>query len=560
MISEEKLKQILVNPGYVREDDFDRAKRKKGDDYKEICHYLIDKDLIKDEEIGLLIAQSMGYTFVNLRKEKVDTEILKLLDENIAKKTGTILFSEEKSKLKVAFKDPDDIENLHNLEKLLRKKIIPYYITERDFEESLIFYKKDIKTKFEELFADLEKEKKEGDISQTNTRIVDALLEYAYFSKASDLHIEPYRERVVVRFRIDGVMHEIIELPKKYLDSVLSRIKILAKLRTDEHFAAQDGSFQLKIERETVDLRVSIIPVTSGEKVVMRLLASGNRQQKLSSLGFSKKDLIVIEKHLRSPYGLIMVTGPTGSGKTTTIYELLKVLNTEEVNISTIEDPVEYDIERVNQIQVNKKTSLNFASGLRAIVRQDPDIIMVGEIRDAETAEIAINSAMTGHLVLSTMHANDAATTLPRLDDMKIEPFLIASTINIIIGQRLLRKLCEKCRVSYSLSAEEKKIIKTDKTLLKLLQAKGKKLSSLIFYKGSGCNICTDTGYRGRTGVFEVLEITEEIKELIVKKASSDEIKEQARKQGMKTMMEDGIEKALNGETSLEEVLRVSRD
>jgi len=560
MLSEEKLKEILVNPGYINETDFNKAISKSGGDFEKICHYLIDKDLIKDEEIGQLIAQSMGYSFVNLRREKIDTKVLKLIDEDTAKKIGVILFSKDNNKIKAGFTNPGDIETIHNLEKIISKKIVAYYITSRDFEESLVFYRDDISEEFKKLFQSLEKDKIGGEISQINNKIIDTLLEYAYFHKASDLHIEPYREKVVVRFRIDGVMHEIVEIPKKYLEAILSRIKILAKLRTDEHFAAQDGSFQYKIDRETLDLRVSIIPITSGEKVVMRLLASGNRQKKLSSLGFSNDDLAKVNKHLKNPHGLIMVTGPTGSGKTTTIYELIKVLNTEEVNISTIEDPVEYDIERVNQIKVNRKTNLSFASGLRAIVRQDPDIIMVGEIRDSETAEIAINSAMTGHLVLSTMHANDASTTLPRLDDMKIETFLIASTVNLIIGQRLVRKLCEKCRMSYSLSSDELKTIRKDKALLKAIESKGKKLSSLVFYKGSGCKLCAGTGYKGRTGTFEILEISNEIKELIINKASSEEIKTIARKQGMKTMMEDGIEKVLNGQTSLSEILRVARD
>ncbi len=560
MISEKKLREILVDPGYINELDFKRATNKKGKTYKEIGRYLVNKDLIKDEEFGLLISQSLGYAFIDLAKEKVDLDILGLINEGVAKKMGVILFSKNNNHIKAAFLDPGDVETIHNLEKLLGKKIEPFYLTERDFEESMILYKKDINIEFEELFAGLEKEKKAGVVTQTNTKIVDTLLEYAYYNKASDLHIEPYRDRVAVRLRIDGVMHKTAEIPKKYLDSILSRIKILSKLRTDEHFAAQDGSFQIKIGRDTVDLRVSIIPVTSGEKIVMRLLASGNRQKKLSSLGFSKSDLKKINKHLKSPHGLIMVTGPTGSGKTTTIYELLKVLNTEEVNISTIEDPVEYDIERVNQIQVNKKTNLSFASGLRAIVRQDPDIIMVGEIRDAETAEIAINSAMTGHLVLSTMHANDSATTLPRLDDMGIETFLTASTVNIIIGQRLVRRLCEKCRASYSMTGDEIKVIKLDKTLFRAFKSTGKDLSSLVLYRGAGCKVCADTGYKGRTGVFEILEISDSIRDLIINKASSEEIKEMAKKEGMKTMMEDGIEKVLNGETSLSEILRVARD
>jgi len=560
MIKDNELKKILVNPGYIEEKDFEKALLRTGGGYKKISKFLVDRALIKDEEINLLIAQFKAYSFVNLRKEKIDLKILNLIDVDIAKKFLVILFGKKNNKIKAGFVNPDDIENIHNLEKLLKKEIEVYYISERDFEESIILYKKDIRERFKELFREIRNEKNTSKISQINTKIIDILLEYAYFSKASDLHIEPFREKIVVRFRIDGVMHEIVEIPKKYLDSILSRVKILSKLRTDEHFAAQDGSFEINIGSDIVDLRVSIIPITSGEKIVMRLLASGNRQKKLSNLGLSGDDLSKLKRHIKSPHGLILVTGPTGSGKTTTIYELLKILNTEEVNISTIEDPVEYDIERVNQIQVNKKTNLSFASGLRAIVRQDPDIIMVGEIRDSETAEIAINSAMTGHLVLSTMHSNDASTTLPRLNDMKIETFLIASTLNIIISQRLVRKICEKCRVSYTVSAEEKKLINSNKALSAAIKGKGKNISSLTFYKGSGCKVCTNTGYKGRTGVFEILEIDDSIRELIIKKSSSEEIKKQARTNGMKTIMEDGVDKVLSGETSFEEILSLIRD
>lgn len=561
MISILQLEEILVNPGYIDKEVFQEALKKNEDNFKKVCDYLINKDYIKDEELGLLIAQFLGYSFISLKKEKIDQKVLNKVSENTAKKFEFIPYYEDDNYLKAGIRHPEDLEAIHNLERILGKKIIASYITERDFKSALVFYKKDIATKLKELINELEKEKKEGGLSQVNKVIVNTILEYAYFSKASDLHIEPNKDAIIIRFRIDGVLHEVASIPKKYLEAILTRIKILSKLRTDEHFSAQDGGFQYLVGDETIDLRVSIVPVSSGGKVVMRLLASGNRQKKLSNLGFSESDLEKINKSLKSPHGMILITGPTGSGKTTTIYEILKTLNTEEVNISTIEDPVEYDIERINQIQVNEKTNLSFASGLRAIVRQDPDIIMVGEIRDKETAEIAVNSAMTGHLVLSTLHANDAATTFPRLIDMNVEEFLISSTVNIIIAQRLVRRLCEKCRVSYTIDEKEYNLIKSDESVLRAIEKiVNKRIEDVTFFRSAGCKTCTGTGYVGRVGVFEVLEVSDEIRSLINKKASSDEIKKQAREEGMQTMMEDGIKKVVNGVTSIEEVMKVARD
>ncbi len=384
------------------------------------------------------------------------------------------------------------------------------------------------------------------------------LLQYGYENKASDIHIEPYEDKILVRFRVDGVLHDVLSIDKKMHDLILTRIKILSRMRTDEHRSAQDGKIRHRMGKEKVDIRVSIIPITEGEKVVMRLLSSKNRQFNLIDLGFSDSDFKKVKKAVKNPHGMILATGPTGSGKTTTLYAILKILNKRTVNIATIEDPVEYDMEGVNQIQVNEKTDLTFAKGLRSIVRQDPDIIMVGEIRDEETAGIAVNSALTGHLVLSTLHTNDAATTLPRLLDMDIEPFLVASTVNIIVAQRLVRKICQTCRGSYTLTLKELKLIEGIKEIKEAYKDKGyKNVKKLNFYKGAGCKVCGNTGYHGRIGIYEVLEMNEDIKDSILRRASSDEITKLAKKNGMKTMLEEGVEKILNGETTIEEVFRV---
>jgi type II secretory ATPase GspE/PulE/Tfp pilus assembly ATPase PilB-like protein len=331
----------------------------------------------------------------------------------------------------------------------------------------------------------------------------------------------------------------------------------MAKLRTDEHRSAQDGKIRVKFEKEKLDIRVSIIPIVEGEKIVMRLLSARSRQLSLEDLGLAGEDLVKLKKEYSKPYGMVLATGPTGAGKSTTLYAILKILNRREVNISTIEDPVEYDIEGINQIQVNAKTNLTFATGLRSILRQDPDVIMVGEIRDTETADMAINAAMTGHLVLSTLHTNDAPTALPRFLKMGIEPFLIASTVNIIIAQRLIRKTCSQCIVSEPTSSADLK----KKFLPGLIDKHfGPNKKNIRLYHSKGCPVCGNTGYSGRIGIFEVLVVNEAIRDLIMKRANADEIREQAIKEGMKTMIEDGIKKALAGTTTIEEVLRATRE
>jgi type II secretory ATPase GspE/PulE/Tfp pilus assembly ATPase PilB-like protein len=385
-------------------------------------------------------------------------------------------------------------------------------------------------------------------------RLVDKIVERGYLARASDIHVDPAEDKIEVRLRIDGALHNTFVLPKDLQDEVISRIKVLSGLRTDEHQAAQDGRFrfQLKETRINFDIRVSIAPTFYGENAVLRLLAERGEEYTLETLGFSARDLEAVKRAIKKPYGMILATGPTGSGKTTTLYTILKTLNIEEISIITIEDPIEYSIKGIDQIQVNPQTGLTFASGLRSILRQDPNIVMVGEIRDEETAGIAVNAALTGHLLLSTLHTNDAATTLPRLIDMKVEPFLIASTVNIAIGQRLVRKICQDCKTEKKLSLAELQGLAT--VIPEEILDKNK---NGIFYYGKGCKNCNNTGYRGRLGIYEVLEVTDALREAIMKRLNANEIREIAQNEGMTPMLEDGFNKALKGITTIEEILRV---
>jgi type IV pilus assembly protein PilB len=383
---------------------------------------------------------------------------------------------------------------------------------------------------------------------------VHTCIEEAHTLRASDVHIEPTEQDVRIRLRIDGVLHDKCIFPKTILSEVISRIKVLSNLRTDEHQAAQDGRFRMTLQSGAhVDIRVSITPTYYGENAVLRLLADHSSQFTLEMLGFSKRDQEKIETAIAQPYGMILATGPTGSGKTTSLYTIIKMLNKKEVSIITVEDPIEYAIPGITQIQINPRSNLTFASGLRSILRQDPNIIMVGEIRDAETASIATNTALTGHLLLSTLHTNDAATTLPRLLDMDIDAYLVASTVNVAIGQRLVRKICEKCKEKHVLTDAEKNNLRLS------LPDRLKKDDSTIpttFFQGKGCEACDMTGFQGRIGIYEVLVVSPSVREAILNRASSTAIRDLAIQEGMTTMFEDGLKKAADGKTTLTEILR----
>lgn len=560
-IDYQQLKTILLSSELLTEQQFEVAHKKSIEDGELLEDILVDDEYITDENLGQVIADIYKVPYVNLAKQPIDDAVLQIIPELVAKRQHMLAFDRSDEGIKVAMFDPANEEMIYFLEKKTGEKVLPHYTTKKNINEALKFYRKELK----EEFADIIKQNVEAaqDTSDTErelpiTRIVDTILDYAYHNKASDIHIEPHDERVIIRFRIDGILHDVVKLPKELDAFIVTRIKIMSRLRTDEHRAAQDGRLSFETDSESVDVRVSIIPISEGEKVVLRLLSEKTRKFNFPDLGLEGDDLLKLEKNFKKAHGMILATGPTGSGKTTTLYAILKVLNTREVNISTIEDPVEYDVEGVNQIQVDPKTNLTFSKGLRSVLRQDPDIVMVGEIRDQETAAIAINASMTGHLVLSTLHTNDAPTTLPRLIDMKIEPFLIATTVNVALAQRLVRKIHQRCMESYIPDDKEMSYI-TDAVGTKKVDAIGMRNKGFRLYRGKGCQLCNNTGFEGRIGIFEVLEMTESIRQLIMKQANSDDIRTAAIAQGMTTMLEDGLGKAARGITTVEEVLRATR-
>jgi len=381
--------------------------------------------------------------------------------------------------------------------------------------------------------------------------LVDSLVEHAHTVRASDIRVTPTEKHIRIRFRIDGVLHDMFEVPLRIHQEIVARIKILSRLRTDEHQAAQDGRFRISLDKAgPVDIRVSISPTYHGENAVLRILADKEEQFSLESLGFSKGDQEKIMKAIKRPSGMILSTGPTGSGKTTTLYTIIKMLNSPDTSIITLEDPIEYAIGGIEQIQINPRTNLTFSNGLRSVLRQDPDTIMVGEIRDTETAGLAVNTALTGHLLLSTLHTTDSATTLPRLLDMGIEPYLVASTVNVVLGQRLVRRTCDNCKEIHNLSELEMKSIEGSLPKGTLKKEHG-------FVRGKGCDVCNDTGYIGRIGINEVLIVDEEIREAFLRRASASDIKQIAMKNGMTSMLQDGFNKATEGVTTIDEVLRV---
>lgn len=561
-VTKEKLKELLVLSGYINETDFESAIKEAEKDNLSLELILVEKGLISDENLGRIIAEGSNYLFINLRQRKIDPVLLKLIPEVVALSQSAIIF-EKNLITKLATSNLDNYEFTKLLEKKLQSKIEVYYTTPYQIRETFKYYKSDLGGSVNNLINDL---KLNPQNEENIVKLVNILLEYAHDNHASDIHIEPLEIKVIVRFRIDGILHQVIEYPKDLHSKIAFRIKIMSRLRTDEQLAPQDGRFDYKKDTETFDVRVSIIPITNGENVVLRLLSRGAQQLNLEDLGFLADDLNKVKRAFSKPHGTILSVGPTGSGKTTTLYSILRILNTPEVNIMTIEDPVEYEVEGARQIQLNPQKNITFSTGLRSIIRQDPNVIMVGEIRDEETAKLTVNAAMTGHLLFSTMHANDAATAFPRLIEMGIEPFLVASSVNVVIGQRLVRKNCERCLGSYVFNTEEIKLL--DPTVVDYLtNVLGKKdLSKTFFFKGYGnignnqvCPVCNGVGYQGRIGIFEVIEVTTEIRALIIQKASAEMIDKKAKELGMTPMFYDGLMKAFQGITTLEEIIRVTK-
>ncbi len=560
-LTDEQLGSLLVDSGLLTEEESRALAREVHTRHKPLRELLIEQEKITDKELGALLADAQGYPFVYLADIDIPEDVLKIIPEAVASAQRLIAFARDRSGIKVASTQPDNLEALNFLAKRTGERILPYYATQDDLARALARYRQQ-GTVFAERLDLLTREATQetgGNEEASVIKLVDHILQYGFENHASDIHIEPHEKETVIRLRIDGILHDVGTFPPTLHARVVARVKVLARMRLDEHFSAQDGRFQIHAARTPVDIRVSIVPITKGEKVVLRLLSEHAQRFGLEDLGFSHENYAVVRRNLTQPWGMMLATGPTGSGKTTTLYAMLKILNSRGVNISTIEDPVEYDIEGVNQIQVNSKTNLTFASGLRAIVRQNPDIIMVGEIRDGETAGIAVNAAMTGHLVLSTLHTNDAATAIPRLTDMGIELFLIASSVNLVIAQRLVRKICMQCIESYPVKRAEFEREHPDLSAVMQKMYKSPR-GDYTFYRGKECQACAHTGYRGRIGIFEVLEITDAVRTLIRKRSDADEIRETARQEGMTTLLEDGIAKVIAGVTTLEEVLRVTRE
>ena len=574
MINDEQIKQILIKAEIVPMVEFDKLATDAKLSNKKITDYLIEKRILTNAILYESIANFFNIPFIDLNNQIIRKDVLMSIPEPIARTHQLIAFESDSKIIKIATLDPEDLEIFEFIKKKTNLEPEIYLTTPEKINEAIKQYHKSLSTEFKnisdkETDADNEENLEKMATDLPIVRIVDTLLEYAIFEEASDIHIEPEKKNLIIRYRIDGILRNVMVLPKNAQLGVIARIKILANLKIDEHRLPQDGRFKISAKDYNISFRVSIIPTFDGEKIVLRLLNEKAQILTLEQLGFQPSSLAIVKKNISKPHGMILVTGPTGSGKTTTLYTVLNILNTPEVNIVTIEDPIEYRMPHVNQSQLNPKIGYTFAMALRAFLRQDPNIIMVGEIRDQETSEIAIHAAMTGHLVLSTLHTNDAVTTLPRLSDMGVPAFLVASTTNIIIAQRLVRKICPNCIQSFKLDKliinelkQQLDITGIMETLQKektIIDAK-KGLEPLLFYKGKGCKQCNNSGYKGRIGIYEVLEITEELSELILKKANPLELKRQAIKQGMLTIVEDGFIKAKNGITTIEEIMRVTKD
>ncbi len=548
---------------------------------------LVDQGLITKKELIKIKAYLLGIPFINLENEIIPPDVLKIIPESIARAHHIVAFRKKDNNLEVAMVDPEDLRTVEFLEKTMPLvKILARLTTPESIKNAISQYQTTLATEFRDLMhgqvRDQEiKHIKDPDIFSGKAmplpaeeikkaaedvpiiKIVDTLLKHAILQGTSDVHIEPLEQEVVVRYRIDGILHDVMTLPITTSLGIVARIKVLANLKLDEHRLPQDGRFKIETEDFKYSLRVSVLPVMNGEKIVMRLLAENTKSVTLDRLGFNGKVLKQIQDNLQKSSGMILITGPTGSGKTTTLYSMMDILNTPDVNISTVEDPIEYRMTRVNQTQVNAQIGLTFAAGLRVLVRQDPDIIMVGEIRDEETAGLAINASLTGHLVLSTLHTTEAAGTIPRLIDMHAEPFLISSTLSLIIAQRLVRKFAGG-KEKYTLNSAEIKNLQKYCDVEKMLQIlKAEKLikpkatiEDIEFYRPKPSKESAD-GYKGRIGIVEVLPITDTIRDLIIKKANTREIANLAMQEGMRTMIEDGFVKAVQGLTSIEEILRV---
>lgn len=600
-IADKTVEQFLEKSGKVDAEQLAQLKDQEKSEKRPLQDVVVSSNVLSENELTKLYAEAVDVPFVEINVKELKKDLLKALPERIARQYNAVVFDVDEDGIKyVAMADPDDVQALNFLQKQLGNNMRVYVAPDSQIKAALDAYRGNIAGELtkvissDESISDEDEDEvedvDENDLKEDSpiAQTVNLIIEYGVKAGASDIHIEPREKFVIVRYRIDGMLREANKLPRRVLNALVSRIKILANLKIDEHRAPQDGRFKIEVGSQLYALRVSTLPIVDGEKVVMRILNESTKASTFEELGFWGSALETLKQAIVQPNGMILVTGPTGSGKSTTLFSVLSMLNTPSVNISTVEDPVEYRIPGVNQTQVNPVAGMTFANGLRSLLRQDPNIIMVGEIRDSETADLAIQAALTGHLVFSTLHTSDAATSLPRLLDMGIEPFLISSTIRAVVAQRLVRRLCPDCREEFTPDSGTLNRIKVafgiendrdftrvhdleesalkggvgnmegEKGSLKDLSSSEKTISRLYRAHEEGCNSCNHSGYRGRIGIYEVLDNTPEVQKAIINNTTSEELERLAITNGMLEMRLDGFIKALRGQTTLEEVMRVT--
>lgn len=601
-VSDNLVEKLLQSTGKFTDDQIKALREQEKSENKPLQDIVLSSNVLSEKDLTKLYAEEVDVPFVELNPKEIPKEVLELIPDRTARQYRLVAFNvDEDDVVYIAMEDPDDVQAISFLQKQLGKPVRVHISTSSLIQSAMDQYDgANVGTELEKVIAiqnkaeadevvDKEDVAEDSPIAQT----VNLIIDYGVKNGASDIHIEPRENFVIIRYRIDGILREANKLPRKVLASLVSRIKILASLKIDEHRAPQDGRFKISINNHIYALRVSTLPIIDGEKVVMRILDESSKPSTLEDLGYWGYSLDAVKHAIVQPHGMVLVTGPTGSGKSTSLFSVLSMLNSPGVNISTVEDPIEYHVVGANQTQVNPVAGMTFASGLRALLRQDPNIIMVGEIRDGETADLAVQAALTGHLVFSTLHTNNAATCLPRLLDMNIEPFLIASTVRIVIGQRLVRRLCPDCREDFEPEKAQLEQIarvfkltdaaaiarlheleeqalkggigaenpsKTNKHDPSVLSTTAKGISKLWKASDEGCDTCNHTGYKGRVGIYEVLTNTVAVQQLIVSNATSEKLEAQAIEDGMIIMQIDGLVKALRAQTTLEEILRVTAE
>lgn len=553
-----RLREIIVDKNFLAPDVFESAVDFADKNKITIEEAVVNEGLLEEELLGSLVAKDLGFPFVNLQNENIRDKYLEYLPETVAKAQQAIIFSEDENIFKLATTNPDNFKLIKNLEKVIDKKAEVYYAPPTSIKKFLQFYENNLPQDFRDFVEKFQRTQDDGVI----VKMVDRVVDYAYENQASDIHIEPGSSEVIIRVRIDGLLRKVASYPLAIHPNIIFLIKIKSHLKTDEHGMAQDGRFSHMVKngenKERFDIRVSILPISRGEKVVMRILAERSRRLSLDDLGLMPEDFLRVQNMIRRPHGMIIVTGATGSGKTTTLYALLQLVDKHKLNVVTIEDPVEYVMEGIQQIQVNKQKNLTFSSGLRSILRQDPDMIMVGEIRDEDTASIAINASLTGHVLFSTLHSNDTSTVFSRMTELGVEPSLSSTSISMIISQHLSRKVCHYCSEEHPATKEELSYIQSSPFLQAVLDDNFPEvydLNQLKFRKGKGCSMCGGTGYLGRIGIFEIMEVTNALKEVVANGEPAHIIKKAAISEGMKPLEYWELYHLIKGTTTLTELL-----